>query len=54
MCKAEERCAENQRRIEENQARRQREKEEREARELREMTEALQQLSNSLGNLRRK
>jgi hypothetical protein len=46
--------AENQRRIQENQARRQREKEELEARKLKEMTEALQQLSNSLGNLRRK
>lgn len=51
---ADERRAENQRRIEENQARQAREKEEREVRELQELTNALQQLSNSLGNMRRK
>lgn len=44
----------NLRRNQENQARIAREKEEREARELKELTDTLQQLSNSLGNLRRK
>jgi hypothetical protein len=44
----------NLRRNQENQARIAREKEEREARELKELTDTLQQLSNSLGNLRRR